>query len=594
ETDVENKTYKVRVENEYGAVDIPFTISKGGTPTYWDGSNWVMAPVYDGISIKSEDKSLIFSNDYNESDDLFGCDCTVSSGKNVVIPPDSKITLVNELTVEDKILEFTDEEGYTSPSVAAGTFTLEDDASLVQINDVENSGEIIVKRDWLTSNNNDYVYWSSPVDSFNISNISGNAKYKWNPTVTNTNGSTGNWQVATGEMEVGRGYIVRAPSANSYTTTFVGAPSNGTITQEVYTNTSNHWNLIGNPYPSALNADAFLSANTNLVGAVHIWEHSQPASSAVDNPYYEDFGVNYGDQYLVYNLVGVNRAESDFSGYIASGQGFFVQLNSENTSIVESQVVFTNDMRYDTSENAYDNDQFYRSSTNNTLGTTEKHLVWLSIANEQDKAISTLIGYVDGATEGKDRLYDAKTNNGGLNIYSLLGNDEKMAIQGLPLPFVDYNTVALGYEVSASGIYRIAIADVKGSVFEEQEQDIYVEDTYTGVVHDLRASTYAFTSESGTFNDRFILRYTPPVTLSVDEIAADTTFAFINNATLNVKSSDGITAIEVYDMNGKKVVNYILRGSENTFNTNFNFARGVYVASITLDNGSVVTKKLMN
>ncbi|MFD1016963.1 T9SS type A sorting domain-containing protein [Winogradskyella rapida] len=605
ETDVENKIYKVRVENDYGSVDIPFTITKGGTPTYWDGSNWVMAPVYDGISIKSEDKSLIFSNDYNESDDLFGCDCTVSSGKNVVIPQDSKIILVNELTVEDEIPEFTDEEEYTSPYVAAGTFTLEDDASLVQINDVENSGEIIVKRtvEGATLHANDFVYWSSPVESANLSSMPGTSKYQWDVDGANSvSGTVGNWTSATDIMEIGRGYIARVPSAIDYTAVFTGTPNNGDIDIEVKkTPTSGstgmdsgdkHWNLIGSPYPSAIDPAKLLINNTNLEGAVYVWTHSDPISASASSPFYDNFGLNYSDQYVAYNGTGASRATNEGENYIASGQGFFVKVLNDADDT--SNVTFTNAMRHNDAEEAYDNDQFYRSSSTEAGITTEKQLLWLSLANENDSAISTLIGYVEGATEGKDRVYDAQTNNGGFNIYSLTSEDDNLVIQGLPLPFIDYNTVPLGYEVSASGIYRIAIADVKGSVFEEQEQDIYVEDTYTGVVHDLRASTYAFTSESGAFNDRFILRYTPPVTLSVDEIAADTTFAFINNATLNVKSSDGITAIEVYDMNGKKVVNYTLRGSENTFNTNFNFARGVYVASITLDNGSVVTKKLMN
>ncbi|WP_225035883.1 T9SS sorting signal type C domain-containing protein [Winogradskyella sp. SM1960] len=601
ETDVENKIYKVRVENDYGAIDIPFTISKGGTPTYWDGSDWVLAPVYDGISINDEDKSLIFSNDYYESGDLLGCDCTVSAGKDVVIPGGSKMTLVNSLTVEGEIPAFTDEEGYTTPYVAAGTLTLEDDASLIQINDVANSGDIIMKRtvDGSTLNGNDYIYWSSPIENAPFSSIPGNVTYEWHTNETNARGTIGDWASASGAMSVGRGYIARVPSAIDYTASFNGVPNNGDITMNVYKTSSTsgmnsedaHWNLVGNPYPSALDADQFLQANTNIEGSVYLWQHHTPASTGNANPFYENFPVNYGDQYLTYNKMGPSSPTSDFDGYIASGQGFFIQvLNSESQT---STLNFANAMRHDVDESGFDNSQFYRSSTEETIA-LEKQLVWLSLSNENDKAISTLIGYADGATEGKDRLYDAYTNNEGFNLYSLISEDEKLVIQGLPLPFVDTNTVPLGFEIQKSGIYKIAIGKVEGNLFEAQEQDIYLEDTYTGEVHDLRVAPYTFTGEAGIFNDRFVLRYTPSISLSIDEVSNTNTYAYINDAMLFVRSSNTIKSVEVYDINGKQIVSHMSNDNRDTFSTDFNFAKGVYIVAIKLDNVSIVTKKLIN
>ncbi|REG89275.1 T9SS type A sorting domain-containing protein [Winogradskyella sediminis] len=605
EAQIENKIFKVRVENAFGAIDIPFTISKGGTPTYWDGSDWILAPIYDGLTIKDEDKSLIFSNNYSESADLFGCDCTVSAGKVVTIPSGSKMTLVNTLTVEEEIPEFI-EDGVTSPAVDAGIFTLEDDASLVQINNVENSGEIIKKRtvDGTTLNGNDYIYWSSPVEDASFSSIPGNVTYEWHTNGANSiSGTSGNWASASGTMSVGRGYIARVPQAIDYTATFNGVPNNGEINWSVYRTGSVgsmkpveiDWNLIGNPYPSSINAIKFLEDNTDIEGSVYLWTHNRAATSSESDPFYNDsYGINYGDQYVAYNALGTSDPAGEFDGNIASGQGFFVQINKEIRNNTSSfGVTFTNDMRYDANEIGFDNSQFYRSSSDETI-VLEKQLIWLSLVNENNKAMSTLVGYTNGATEGKDRLYDAYTNNEGFNLYSLISEDEKLVIQGLPLPFADSNTVPLGIEIEDSGIYQIAIGKVEGNLFEELEQDIYLEDTYTGVVHDLRSSPYSFTGEAGEFNDRFILRYTNSSTLSTTEVAVSDTFAYINNATLYLKSSSLIKSATLYDMNGKQITNYNVNNNDNSFITEFRFSKGIYIVAITLDNGTVVTKKLIN
>ncbi|WP_179375531.1 T9SS sorting signal type C domain-containing protein [Winogradskyella wichelsiae] len=613
--DLDDTSYRVRVANGYGAVDLPFTITEGGTPAYWDGTNWVLPTVYtdNNISVPDGDRSLRFtavSNDLEvigAIEGVEGCDCVVSAGQNVTIGEEYAMTLYNSLTVEEEVAATT-VDGVAVDAIPAATFTIEDDASLVQINDVENSGEIKVKRalDASEINQYDYVYWASPVANFNISQISNTPTYQWSVNAGNTDSGVGNWvSAANSVMNPGEGYIVRVANAqlSGFTTEFYGEPNNGPFTIGVeksdlyesmdYNNSS--WNLIGNPYPSAIDAETFLTVNTNIEGRVDIWTHDTALFSTVGaaDPFYDDFGVNYGNQYITFNSTGTSTPDpsNTFDGKIASGQAFFVRV--EDTSTSPSSVNFTNAMRHD-NEFAHDNSQFHRNSGENA-GSTEKQLVWLSLANENNHAISTLIGYAEGATEGKDRLYDAYTNNEGFNLYSLITEDEKLVIQGLPLPFVDTNTVPLGVELTQSGIYTVAIGNVKGSLFEgERGQGIYLEDTYNNVVHDLRTAPYTFTGEQGIFNDRFILRYTESVTLSVEEISNTNTFAYINDAMFYVKSSTAIESVEIYDISGKQITNYTSNDNSDSFSTEFNFTKGVYVAAITLENGSIVTKKLIN
>src|SRR5690606_31498265 len=135
-----------------------------------------------------------------------------------------------------------------------------------------------------------------------------------------------------------------------------------------------------------------------------------------------------------------------------------------------------------------------------------------------------LVGYAEGATNGKDRMYDAVSGSGGMRIYSIL-DDSDLLIQGRALPFQDSDEVPLGVELLNNGIYKIGIAQVKGSLVSDAAQGIYLEDTYNNVIHDLRKTPYSFTGIAGNIKDRFILRYTN-TTLSVDGPQLSDTFVY--------------------------------------------------------------------
>ncbi|MFB9051940.1 hypothetical protein ACFFVB_02500 [Formosa undariae] len=593
-------TYNVRIFNDFGSIIVPVTLEQGGTPTAWDGTSWSVPSAYSNaeITISPEDKSLIFYDDYNSDSNLEGCDCTVKAGTNVVIPSGQTLKLYNNLTVEPTE-DVYDDSGDFVESVPAGTFTLENNASLIQINDnvnYVNTGDIKVERLAENIKHYDYVYWSSPVEGFNVSNIPTSRTFKWDPTSVNANGSTGDWISVSSEIMVpGSGYIARVPNATSFTNTFTGIPNTGEITIPVKKSTGTlppegdeDFNLIGNPYPSAININKFLEENKNLLdGFVKIWTHKEGISNTADNSFYENFVYNYEDSYLTYNSTGSNPDLDGFQGNIASGQSFFVKLKETSGN---GEVNFLNNMRYDNSENQYNNNEFFRGTA---VSSEEKQLLWLNLVNEKKLSQSTLVGYVDGATTERDRLYDAQADGDDFKIYSLI-SDEKMVIQGRPLPFSDADEVPLGIQVATNGSYQIGIDNLKGSLFENEGQDIYLEDTYLNMEHDLRQSPYSFTATAGAINDRFVLKYLASTTLSVGEEVSNNTYVYINDATLYVKTAKIIKAIEIYDFSGKRIEAYKGLINSSEFSSPFPFSNGGYIVSITMEDGRVVNKKLIN
>jgi len=575
-----------------GSVSTDWNTANNWTPTgIPNGSDCVIIPV-------TARNPIISGTGYN------GLAGTLSILNNATLTVNSN----NSITVTDWV-----------NVQANGTFLIQNDASLVQINDVFNTGNITYKRD-TSIRKLDYVYWSSPVVSYNVSSITAPLTpgpiYRWNPTVANPNGGQGNWEGALGaQMEIGRGYIVRGPGTFSDTTlttlngSFTGVPNNGTITTAIsrgsdtntayhaglngteITNFSDNNNLLGNPYPSAIRGSEFLFNNKSKIeGNIKLWTHGAlPAT--ISSPFYNTFIYNYsaGD-YYTFNFTGTSccpAANADL--FIGAGQGFFVQM--KDGAPASDVVTFTNSLR----SASYDNSLFFRTTSQFANGITdlERNRIWLDIINSDSLSERTLIGYVENATMGYDSFFDAQTLvAGSMTIYSLIGT-EKFSIQGRSLPFDTEDIVPIGVNIPLDGNYKIGINAVDG-LFETSGQAIYLEDSLLGIIHDLRQQPYSFIATRGTYNNRFALRYGNG-TLGVNNPnAASNLSAFIKDNMLFADATQNIESIQIYDVSGKLVNTYVAKEKNNRFSSNFNFANGVYFAKIKLENGMQFTRKLMN
>ncbi|PNW29841.1 GEVED domain-containing protein [Formosa algae] len=479
-----------------------------------------------------------------------------------------------------------------------GEMTLNDNASLIQTNNDTNSstGTFTVNRSSTTTLNTDYTYWSSPVQNYNIDAISSTShRYEWLPSIDD---EYGNWSLVSNTvMTPGKGYIIRG---NNYTASFqYDKPNNGPISinltrgsyngsnytdasSTIITKEDDNWNLIGNPYPSAIYADTFLTDSDDIIeGGIRIWTHASEISSGNDDPFYADQAESYNpDDYITYTLAG--SAPSGFDGYIASGQGFFVLMQESASS--PSQATFTNAMR--TYASTYTNSDFYRTSG-------EKNRIWLNLIDTENIAHSMLIGYFDDALDGKDALYDAIIKDfNNTAIYSII-DDEAFIIQGKANPFEDTDLVPLGIVSLKKDEFTIGIEKLDG-VFGNTDQAIYLEDLYENTIHNLRDSPYEFSSEIGTFNDRFILRYQDS-TLSIDDVITDTDLKII--ATQNfIKASSTTSTINkiiVYDIIGRVLYQANSLNATEIKLDQLAPTQSPLIVKATLSNGTTKTQKVI-
>lgn len=536
--------------------------------------------------------NVVLNNNFTTavSNDLIASgNLTVNTGKIVEVSPDDYIQ-VNENLINN------------------GSFTVFNNGSLIQVNDSGvNTGTITYQRTAM-ARNLDYVYWSSPVAAFNVNNLPNNYRYIWDTTIANTNGGQGNWVPASGNMIAGKGYIARASNGSATpiatTTSFVGVPNNGVVSMPIIrgsyqdvdyagtngitiTRFSDNWNLVGNPYPSAINVDEFLDLNTNIEGAIRIWTHGTLPSTSINNPFYGSYQANYTpDDYITHNGVGTVSGPVGFNGFLAGGQGFMV--NMLDGAAGGDNLIFKNSLRNKT----YNNSQFYRTSNIENSFSNEKNRIWLDLINNSNNAAKrTLIGYVGNATNDKDRLYDAFTSVGTtMHLYSIIAND-KMTIQGRQLPFDANDKVNLGYFVPASGNYSIGIAALDGLF--ASGQNIYLEDKLLGIIHDLRSNPYSFSANAGEVNNRFVLRYTNE-TLGGDDFITTSDVLISSSDVISVNAmSRTIQNVKIYNVLGQLLLDADAVNS-NTFETSkLQKNNTTLLVQVTLENGAKVTKKIV-
>lgn len=524
--------YRAVVQNGNCAIAYSIPASITFSTTTWSGIWSNGAPT---IS-----KQVIFDSNYNSagngSGNLNACSLIVKANVNVVVTAGDTFTVQNEVEVAN----------------APASLTFQDTSSLLQVNSagVTNSGKINYFRNSMPMKKYDYTYWSSPVANQSLINFSPNTLFDkyfyWNTSINY-------WVNATSSsiMTAGKGYIIRAPdvspfnvnSNNIFNGQFYGTPNNGTISTYIIGSLDTNYNLIGNPYPSAIDADAFINFNSFsnggvLAGSLYLWSHNTP----INNYMYTS------QDYAVYNLtggVGTIQAPSNPcsgcnnsvpNGKIGAGQSFFIE------GLADGIASFKNEMRFGT------NTQFFKNSNS-----VVKNRFWLDLYSTSGLFKQILIGYIPGATNDYDTNYDGPIMDAGNPIifYSIL-NDKKLSIQGKALPFSENEEIPLGFTTTVSGDFNIRLSNFEG-VFTNQ--DIYINDTYANEVHNLKLGDYSFATEAGTFENRFKVLYTNSTLSSNSQVSnADSIVVYKSENIITIRSvNNKMSEVVVYDIHGRKL-----------------------------------------
>ena len=551
-----------------------------GAPV-WNGNAWS-----DGI-VPDRTRDVVMANNYNANDGtLVAKDLTVSANLNFDKNSTKSIVVYGDLDIN------------------SGNVIIGDQESLVMYDDnAQISGGITkIEKSIPRNNPHDFTYWSSPLKNQAIgsvfSGVSPSRIFEYDQSQSNVPDSYAPWVVATGQMQTGVGYAAEglAGTTGIHSISFSGQPNNGLVQVPLKGffgdgEPDNDFNLVGNPYPSAIDLDEFFAVNNGIIDpVVYLWTHETPIS-----------GGNSGDftdaDYAEYNLMGGVQAGSggEIPDYnLSSSQGFFVR------AINSGPLVFNNAMRL-----IEKNDLFFKQSKSKKEKPTRsssdtKDRIWLNLTTDQGGFDQILIGFKAGLSNGFDLGYDAKTfdkSPNPISFYSTIKGD-KYSIQS-QRTFVKTRKVRLGFDTDvAPRNFTISIAKSEGALSGIK---VYLVDRLTNGTHDLTQSDYEFyQSGSGEFKDRFILRFEggpkdpdEPGDGDVDPKKSFTVYAD-QGGHLTVKADAIMNRIRVFDLYGNKLFVKNPKSDEYRIPTSRISHRKILIMEVRFEDGEVKRKKFIN
>ncbi len=521
----------------------------------YTNTTWYPNPPSD---LTGSDNVTILDGTYNTTSDIAANNVTVASGATFNVSKENTLTVNGNISNNGEFVMNSDSNEFSSLLLSGSA---SDNLKYNRhVNSVANRNDLVAP----PFSGESFVDFIS--NNSNIVSNTGETLYLFGPFDKTTSDylTYSNTEIST--LDAGIGY--KAASTDNSTFTFTGSPTTGNLNVPISKTGSAYeiWNLIGNPYPSYINLEDFLTANITEFDA---------STAAI---YGYDADNSNGSYWTIWNFA---YAAANPNTLIAPGQGFFVSSKDGGGT-----VSFTPSMQ--TSGNS---DDFIAGRNDNApeFGSI--------VLNSTDKSFSTDLYFTNNASLGLDVGYDASHFDGAPSdfaIYSELVNDNNgkdMAIQAINFNDANNNTIVpLGVNVSEGEQATISLTDSNISV------NIYLEDVATNTFTLLNTSDYTFTpSSSISDTGRFYLRF-DMTTLSTNESDLETiqVYSDYNNDQIVIKGIlTSETQVTLFDMQGRQILSDKLnnRNSTNTLSTT-NFSSGVYMVKIS-NKASSISKKVI-
>ncbi len=453
-----------------------------------------------------------------------------------------------------------------------GTIDLEGESQLLQDTGSNLYGTGTIEMDQQgTANSFNYNYWSSPVNSkpdgtFTIKGVLNDGsdaskpnkngiinfqpKYwaadtgvtspiiistYWLYTFNGTNNTYSKWNSVNEftPLIAGEGYSMKGIAGevsvlDKQNYVFKGKPNNGKIKLEIKAGNDR---LIGNPYPSAIDANKFILDNLSVEnggtntknifnGALYFWDHFGEANSHLLKTYVGGYATRNLTAYAIaisndYRINSNNDKGSKLPGqYIPVGQGFFVNTSLDETltgivTISGGDIVFNNSQRVfikETSElsvfmkSAKTLDENSQKEEENTNTHPVIRLMYDSPTGYHRQIV---MGMVENTTNHFDLGYDAPMADINKEDMFWTFDGTKFVIQGVP-KFNSDQEFPLGLKIAKAGLATIKIDALENM---DKNLSLHIKDKLTGKTHNISQKSFDINMEAGEYLDRFSLTF---------------------------------------------------------------------------------------
>jgi len=400
---------------------------------------------------------------------------------------------------------------------------------------------------------------------------------------------------------------------------FRGKPNDGNI--DVSTGAAGTMTLTGNPYPSAIDLNMFLTdaANTPYIdGTALFWEHNPAVASHYVANYQGGYGVYNGttgiytpatfDTYdAAGNMTGVGSMGNYYERrFCPVGQGFMVR------AIASGSVQFKNSHRVFKKEGVANNSEFHRNAldTESVYGNYEAipnvagtDYTLVSKAPTPHIEINTILNnmavrqvalcFLPDAVDGVDRS-DSLSPDVGSNlpydVYFYLGGTEYV---NSATSFDVNKRFPLGFKCANGGVFRIQVSNFVN--FSDTE-NVYLHDKATDTYYDIKNNYYEVILPAGVNNTRYEITFLNNV-LHLDTFAANGFNVVQNNSrqtlTISNLKSVGLQSITLYDITGKLIFDNEKPELKSTYLfSTAGISDAVYVVKIMTTDNAVFAQKI--
>ncbi|MEP0390088.1 MAG: T9SS type A sorting domain-containing protein, partial [Dokdonia sp.] len=368
-----------------------------------------------------------------------------------------------------------------------------------------------------------------------------------------------------------------------------GTLNSGTISIPINYNgpaTINNYNLLGNPYASAIDVEAFINAN-DAVNQVYYWEHLTDPSAALPGFGTSNFSMN--DISIRNALLGIPAVNGGTAPgqFMASGQGFGIKADQAQ-AMANTPVVFTNSIRV-----TGNNDDFRTQTT-----TVDK--LWLNLTTSAfEGAVSqTAIGFTPNATPGFDPGYDSPRLGTFLSLFTNL-DGQYLAIQGREV-FDTSIELTLGYSttVETEETHTISIDHLEGIGIENAP--VFLIDHLLGTTTNLKEQAYSFIAVRGIQSERFTVVFEERDALGISDGGSFRESVTLypnpatNQVTLSYQGAQQLQQVIITNVNGKHIKTISLANFNNSQSIQTSeLAKGMYFMQIQSNSETIVQKLII-